>query len=638
MSRSDAVLQYRAALKHGIKYYQSSISQGKNPYPPVLDDIVNETQISGQQVIGTVEVPLSLVAGTLAAGRKSAFAADFSPLLSEESEFAQKWISLCHAQLDEGGIRDAIKCIEFMGRFYVIEGNKRVSVLKSFGAATITADVTRSVPVWSDTPEIKAYYEFMRFNKITGMYLIQFREPGKFERLLKKLGKTWDSSFDRDEVMLLQSLALRFENAVDQRIKSRLPEMQACDIMLECLEVYSFDELMKADTPRLQKMILAILPDLEINPVEEAETHISTQPGMVDKNIVRQLLDDLSRPDALHIAFIYTAPPDSSEWAAAHDDGRRMLEEAFENQITVRTYVTSHDNADAVLETAVDDGAQVIFITAPVLMGPARRIAALHPGLKVLVCALSVPYSGIRTYYARVYEAKFVLGAIAGALCEGEPIGCVARYPILGVPAAINAFALGARLTCPNARILLEWTCLPGDPYQSLTKAGARIITSQPGALPALRDGSGLFQVKDGKLTSLAYEVWNWGRMYQKIVRSILDGGWEQEEAAPSVNYWWGMNGGVINVKLREGLPEGTVHLANILRNGLSGDSIHPFMCTLRDQAGVTRLDGESWLTPIEIMHMNWLGECVSGILPKPDEVLEMSKETTRLLALPVSN
>ena len=173
MSRSDAVLQYRAALKHGIKYYQSSISQGKNPYPPVLDDIVNETQISGQQVIGTVEVPLSLVAGTLAAGRKSAFAADFSPLLSEESEFAQKWISLCHAQLDEGGIRDAIKCIEFMGRFYVIEGNKRVSVLKSFGAATIMADVTRSVPVWSDTPEIKAYYEFMRFNKITGMYLIR---------------------------------------------------------------------------------------------------------------------------------------------------------------------------------------------------------------------------------------------------------------------------------------------------------------------------------------------------------------------------------------------------------------------------------------------------------------------------------
>ena len=77
----------------------------------------------------------------------------------------------------------------------------------------------------------------MRFNKITGMNLIQFREPGKFERLLNKLGKTWDSSFDRDEVMLLQSLALRFETAVDQRIKSRLPEMQACDIMLECLEV-----------------------------------------------------------------------------------------------------------------------------------------------------------------------------------------------------------------------------------------------------------------------------------------------------------------------------------------------------------------------------------------------------------------
>ena len=635
MSRIDAIQQYNAAYRHGVKFYNTCIAQGKSPYPPVLDDIANETQISGQQVIGIVEIPLNLVVGTLAAGRKSAFAGNFKPILPDNSEFAEKWISLAEAQLDGEGIRDPIKCIEFMGRFYVIEGNKRVSVLKSLGAAMITADVTRSVPVWSDAPEIRAYYEFMRFYKMTALYQIQFTVPGKYERLLKKLGKTWDDKFTHDEVALLRSLCLHFSDAVDQHTLERLPGMQACDVMLECLEVYTFDELLKADAGRLQKMIGAILPDMAIGQDEDADAHISTEPGIVNKSIVRQFLDDLSRPDALHIAFIYTAPPDSSDWSAAHDDGRRMLEEAFENQIVVKTYVTSRENADGVLETAVSDGAQVIFVTAPLLMGSARRIAALHPGLKVLVCALSVPYTGIRTYYARVYEAKFVLGAIAGALCKGEPIGCVAQYPILGVPAAINAFALGARMTCPDARILLEWSCMAGDPYKALTNAGARIITSQPGALPALRDGSGLFQVQDGCLTSLAREVWNWGRMYQKIVRSILDGGWGQEEAAPSVNYWWGMNGGVINVKLNERIPDGTAQLASILRSGLVGDSIHPFVCRMRDQAGTVRLDGEQWLTPIEIMHMNWLSEYVTGKLPTADEVLEMSRETTRLLAIP---
>ena len=424
MSRIDAIQQYNAAYRHGVKFYNTCIAQGKSPYPPVLDDIANETQISGQQVIGIVEIPLNLVVGTLAAGRKSAFAGNFKPILPDNSEFAEKWISLAEAQLDGEGIRDPIKCIEFMGRFYVIEGNKRVSVLKSLGAAMITADVTRSVPVWSDAPEIRAYYEFMRFYKMTALYQIQFTVPGKYERLLKKLGKTWDDKFTHDEVALLRSLCLHFSDAVDQHTLERLPGMQACDVMLECLEVYTFDELLKADAGRLQKMIGAILPDMAIGQDEDADAHISTEPGIVNKSIVRQFLDDLSRPDALHIAFIYTAPPDSSDWSAAHDDGRRMLEEAFENQIVVKTYVTSRENADGVLETAVSDGAQVIFVTAPLLMGSARRIAALHPGLKVLVCALSVPYTGIRTYYARVYEAKFVLGAIAGALCKGEPIGC----------------------------------------------------------------------------------------------------------------------------------------------------------------------------------------------------------------------
>ena len=633
MARIDAIQLYHSAVKAGQKYYAAQTAQRKSPYPEVLDDLVNETQISGQQPIGVIEIPLSLVAGTMSAGRKSAFAGNFMPLLSENSEFASKWINLCESQLDEGGIRDPIKCMEFMGRFYVIEGNKRVSVLKAVGATSIAADVTRMVPVWSNAPEVMAYYEFMRFYKLTNLYKVQFSVPGKFDRLLKKFGKTWDDPWTMDERSTLSSLSLRFSRVVDQRMLQRLPGFTSCDVMLECLDVYTKEELLKADESKLQKMVSAILPDLEMRTDEEPDTHISTAPGVVDKSPVRQFLDDLSRPDALRIAFIYIASPETSDWSAAHDEGRRRLEEAFENQIQVKTYVTSRETADTVLEEAVSEGAQVIFVTTPALMGPARRIAALHPALKVLVCALSVPYTGIRTYYARIYEAKFVLGAIAGTLCQGEPIGCVAKYPILGVPAAINAFALGARLTCPDAKILLEWSAMPGDPYQTLKDAGVRVVSGQPGLM--LREGSGLFGLQGDTWTALAREVWNWGRMYQKIVRSILDGGWNQEEVAPSVNYWWGLNGGVINVKLSDSLPDGTKQLANILRSGLIGNTIQPFLCPMRDQQGKQRLDGERWLTPVELMHMNWLSEYVTGKLPSADEVLEMSRETTRLLALP---
>ena len=44
------------------------------------------------------------------------------------------------------GIREPIKAYEFMNKFYVEEGNKRVSVLKFFDAVSIPGNVTRIVP------------------------------------------------------------------------------------------------------------------------------------------------------------------------------------------------------------------------------------------------------------------------------------------------------------------------------------------------------------------------------------------------------------------------------------------------------------------------------------------------------------
>ena len=61
----------------------------------------------------------------------------------------------------EEGIREPVQAFEFMNRFYVQEGNKRVSVLKYFGAASIRARVTRILPKRTGTPENRVYFEFL---------------------------------------------------------------------------------------------------------------------------------------------------------------------------------------------------------------------------------------------------------------------------------------------------------------------------------------------------------------------------------------------------------------------------------------------------------------------------------------------
>ena len=120
MSRQEAYLQYNQALKLGQKYYKNALSRGVYPYPQVLDELMNENQSAGRVELGLVDIPTELIIGTVSAGRRAAFAGNFMPLLGQDSEFAEKWISLCEAHLGDEGIRDPIRCCEYMGHFFVL--------------------------------------------------------------------------------------------------------------------------------------------------------------------------------------------------------------------------------------------------------------------------------------------------------------------------------------------------------------------------------------------------------------------------------------------------------------------------------------------------------------------------------------
>ena len=122
------------------------------------------------------------------------------PIMDINTEFGAKWSMLCDAHIAEG-IHDAIKVYEFMNYFYVVEGNKRVSVLKYFNADSIPAFVTRKIPKLSDRKDIKIYYEFMDFYKKTGVNYIWFSNEGSFAKLITEVG------VDRSEESISTSTA-----------------------------------------------------------------------------------------------------------------------------------------------------------------------------------------------------------------------------------------------------------------------------------------------------------------------------------------------------------------------------------------------------------------------------------------------
>ena len=181
MSRLEAITQYENALKAGRKYYNNAINNGEDPYLQVLDEKINLSDVSAVN-LGLVDIPIDRIIGTYNGGRKNAFAGNFMPLMEQKTEFGGKWINLCNAQMNEG-ITDPILCYEYLGYFYVQEGNKRVSVLKSFGATDISGNVTRMVPKRTDDPKIRLYFEFTDFYKLSKLYSVWFTEPGGYVKL-----------------------------------------------------------------------------------------------------------------------------------------------------------------------------------------------------------------------------------------------------------------------------------------------------------------------------------------------------------------------------------------------------------------------------------------------------------------------
>lgn len=638
MSRQEAREQYLKSLKAGQKNYKERVVLGKYPYPHVLDEILDESFVAGQVEMGVVEIPTEQIVGTKTAGRRTAFAANFMPLLEADTEFAIKWMDLCAAHLGDEGIRDPIRCYEYLGRFYVQEGNKRVSVLKSYSAPTIPGYVIRVIPKWSDDPAVRAYYDFMASYQQTGLYRVYFTRAGSFPKLQAALGFAPDHVWTADERQHFVAGLTFFRDAYRRQGGESLP-VTAADALLVWLRVYDFEQLWTMPASELAKSIAAVWPDIKLAS-SAAPIDVSTETEEEDAppKLLGRFLKAMF-PSHLNVAFINEGDPETSDWARAHDLGRQYLEAVMADKVTTQVYnnVATGDTASHAIEAAAASGAQVIFATTPALIGACRKAAAKYPGLRILNCSASMPYAGVRTYYSRIYEGKFITGAIAGAMSRDGNIGYVGSNPIFGVPAGINAFALGAHLTNPRARIRLRWSCVEEDPVSLLAQEGVELISNRDIPTPdRVREPWGLCLVgADGALESLASPYWHWGNFYVKLVRSIFSGGWDAlssgKESEKAVNYWWGMSSGAVGVLLSRKLPSGISQLVQILQKGIADGSIEPFRRPVRSQDGQIRNAGDKWFTPAEILHMDWLCDGVEGSIPAYEELLPRSRSIVRL-------
>ena len=154
---------YHTAMRQGLKEVKAAQALGEETGPRTLPDAPEKLAVR-RESLGLAEIPVEQIDGT------------------------------CN-------------------HFYVMEGHKRVSVLKYFGAITIPATVTRLLPKPSDDPEVAAYYEFLDFYKMTGLNFIVFRQPGEYPELLEALGRSDSDAWSAEDIYSFRAFFYMFRDA-----------------------------------------------------------------------------------------------------------------------------------------------------------------------------------------------------------------------------------------------------------------------------------------------------------------------------------------------------------------------------------------------------------------------------------------
>ncbi len=631
---------YTAALKQGKRSYTTALSRGAYPYLPVLDDILSYTEVVATIPLGLMNIPLSKIVGTKTQGRTNAFACDFMPLLSEKSEFASKWAHLYDSQIDEG-IRDPIVAYEFMNRFYVQEGNKRVSVMKYLGTYSIPGTVTRLVPKKTDDKENRLYYEFLEFYEVSHYCDIWFTKEGSYRKLLKLMGKDDGAVWSEDDAQFFRAVKGKFEKAFLMAHGDKLV-LNVSDAFLIYVEVYGYDQM----KDQSEREILHGLQDMweeimladkggQVALVQSPEEAKELQkPSLLNRLIPEVTLAS----DRLKIAFIYPKTAETSSWTYAHELGRLYMEQAFAGKVETMVIdkANSEEEVESAIEQAVAAGCTLIFTTAVQMVNESVRSAIRHPKVRIFNCSVKMSYSSICTYYARMYESKFLMGAIAAALSNTDQLGYVADYPIYGTMANINAFALGARMINPYVKVYLEWSRVKDqDARENLKRDGIVCISDDDMITPqrASREYGLYARTEDGELENIATPIWHWGKFYEQIVSGILHGDSDTsaQKGKKALNYWWGMSADVIDVICSKTMPHGTHRLIEFLKNSIRAGSFHPFDGVIYSQNGVVRCEEGKTLSPEEIITMDWLAENVVGRIPEYDELTEEARELVQL-------
>lgn len=327
--------------------------------------------------------------------------------------------------------------------------------------------------------------------------------------------------------------------------------------------------------------------------------------------------------DAVSVGVVFIGVSDDNGWNESHYEG--LLKACEENSCKMYSRMNVPEEEDQVKDAVsglVDQGCTCIFLTSYGYSEYLNSIAKEYPKVAFYCISGEGEMANCTTYFARMYQVRYLAGIAAGAATNSNILGYVTAIPIPETIRSVNAYALGARKANPSARVLVCYTGSWDDQnaeeqaVRSLHEAGADVITyheDRPYAID-LADRMGLFttgydyvsgEYSDRFLTAA---VINWDMLYTRVLHDFLSG-----RANFSNGYWLGLPDGAVSLYPYSDLVTKDTRQLIAAEEERIGTTRDVFSGMIYDNTGVMRCGENERISDDELFdHIDWYVEGVS--------------------------
>jgi len=326
------------------------------------------------------------------------------------------------------------------------------------------------------------------------------------------------------------------------------------------------------------------------------------------------------------IGFIILGDIKIAGWNESQYKGIKAACENFGIELLVRDKVKENSGeCPAAIKDLAGKGAGMIFLASYSYSKEAQNLISEYPHVAFATNSAEVHAKNMTAYFVRMFQARYLAGALAGMKTKSNVVGYVAAMSNTEVNRGINAFALGVQRTNPDAKVLVMWTGSWQDEEteaahaRRLIEAGVDVLTyhqdEEATAKVAEKFGADFIAynaILDSKsehyLTSI---VCRWDLYYTDMIQRYLKG-----ELNSVKNHWLGIDRGA--VMLTEYSPAVTPKMISqidsLKQELMNGKLI--FAGKIYDNTGKVRCEeGEAISDDTLLENIDWL---VKGV-----EVLE---------------